>query len=437
MMGYEFAVHVNQYLEAQGVPTRTIAKIDSNPAKSKHLETATTKLFDQEIDFCNLRTELYDEDSRIPAQITFGTPEQDAFRRDTTINSLFYNINTQTVEDLTGLGLKDLAAGLIRTPLSPYETFKEDPLRVLRCIRFASRFGFAMVPELVQAASDASIQSALVSKISKERIGTEVFKMLSGPQPSLAIHYIHQLGLYATVFDTTVAPAPALDSPAPKDPWVAVRAVDTLHWLFSQSPDMGDKRLLYLSAALFPFSDVFTLVKNKHTSLVSLLLRDALKANNHDNHDVNALFRVIPLVQNAIQRHQPPHSPISRQELGMLVRDIGALWPSAITLALVHKILTSQQEWQGQNDPNDEIRAHIHNYTALHQQIIDYGFQHAHEWRPMFDGKQATQMLGLRPGPVVQELIRAMMLWQFDHPNGTADECATMLKAFWAERQQQ
>jgi hypothetical protein len=69
MMGYDFAVHVNEYLTSKGYETRSIAKIDSNPDKSKHLETATTKLFDQEVDFVNLRNEVYNEDSRIPAQV--------------------------------------------------------------------------------------------------------------------------------------------------------------------------------------------------------------------------------------------------------------------------------------------------------------------------------------------------------------------------------
>lgn len=69
MMGFEYATYVNKYLESQGYPIRSIAKIDSNPEKSKHLETATTKLFDQEVDFCNLRTEIYEEGSRIPSQI--------------------------------------------------------------------------------------------------------------------------------------------------------------------------------------------------------------------------------------------------------------------------------------------------------------------------------------------------------------------------------
>lgn len=69
MMGYDFALHVNEYLKSKGYETRSIAKIDSNPDKSKHLETATTKLFDQEIDFVNLRNEVYNEDSRIPAEV--------------------------------------------------------------------------------------------------------------------------------------------------------------------------------------------------------------------------------------------------------------------------------------------------------------------------------------------------------------------------------
>lgn len=69
MMGYEYANYVNTYMRSQGYPVRSIAKIDSNPEKSKHLETATTKLFDQEVDFCNLRTEIYEEGSRIPSQI--------------------------------------------------------------------------------------------------------------------------------------------------------------------------------------------------------------------------------------------------------------------------------------------------------------------------------------------------------------------------------
>lgn len=92
-----------------------------------------------------------------------------------TINALFYNVHSREVEDHTGKvpracgrsgavidqfyqGLEDLRHGIIRTPLPPLETFMDDPLRVIRCIRFASRFGFSLVPELEIAARDEAIQ---------------------------------------------------------------------------------------------------------------------------------------------------------------------------------------------------------------------------------------------------------------------------------------
>jgi tRNA nucleotidyltransferase (CCA-adding enzyme) len=76
-------------------------------------------------------------------------------------------------------GYDDLQAGVLRTPISPYITFVDDPLRVLRAVRFASRFGFSMVPELHAAAHDRGIHEALAHKISRERIGAETDSMLA------------------------------------------------------------------------------------------------------------------------------------------------------------------------------------------------------------------------------------------------------------------
>jgi tRNA nucleotidyltransferase (CCA-adding enzyme) len=86
-----------------------------------------------------------------------GTPEEDALRRDITINTLFYNVHTRQIEDHTHLGLSDLANKLVRTPLDPLQTFRDDPLRVLRCVRFASRFGYELVDELKQAVRNEEI----------------------------------------------------------------------------------------------------------------------------------------------------------------------------------------------------------------------------------------------------------------------------------------
>ncbi len=127
MYGKDFAEHVNEYLQSQGDQVHTVAVIQSNPDQSKHLETARMKVHDMWIDLVNLRSESYAAGSRIPT-IEFGSPEQDALRRDFTINSMFYNLNSGEIEDFTSRGLDDLRAGLIRTPLPAMETFLDGVL---------------------------------------------------------------------------------------------------------------------------------------------------------------------------------------------------------------------------------------------------------------------------------------------------------------------
>lgn len=194
MTGYQFGMALKQYLDVpenlekykrncpDGVLKEEIVslhKIEANPEKSKHLETVTTKIFGLDVDLVNLRKETYSEDSRNP-QMEFGTAEEDALRRDATVNALFYNLNESKLEDLTCRGLEDMKNKLIRTPLEPYQTFKDDPLRVLRLIRFASRLGYRIDEDTEKAMQNSDISAALKLKISKERVGTEVDKMLRG-----------------------------------------------------------------------------------------------------------------------------------------------------------------------------------------------------------------------------------------------------------------
>lgn len=156
----------------------SLHKIEKNPDKSKQLETATVKIFGLDVDFVNLRTETYASDNRNP-HMEFGTAEEDARRRDATVNGLFYNIHTEQVEDFVG-GLDDMKAKIIRTPMEPFQTFMDDPLRVLRLIRFASRLGFSIEPTAKECMGNESVLQALRAKISRERVGIEVDKMLKG-----------------------------------------------------------------------------------------------------------------------------------------------------------------------------------------------------------------------------------------------------------------
>lgn len=201
MLGREFAEHLNEYLKGQGEETHSVGVVLKNPEKSKHLETATMKVGSFWIDFVNLRAEEYtQQDSRIPDLMRIGTASEDALRRDLTINSLFYNINTGQVEDWTGRGFDDLRKGIVATPLPPLTTLLDDPLRVLRSIRFAARLRFTMDDELVEAAKDDRVRTALQQKVSRERIGSEVELMLRSPDPVGAMRLLLDLKLTNTVF---------------------------------------------------------------------------------------------------------------------------------------------------------------------------------------------------------------------------------------------
>lgn len=184
---------IPEMVEKHGVTPTDIGnlhKIAANPEKSKHLETTTIKLFDFDVDFVNLRKETYTDDSRNP-QVEFGTAEEDALRRDATVNALFYNLNTGKVEDFTG-GLAHMSSKLIKTPLDPFQTFMDDPLRVLRLVRFASRLQFTIDPDAEKVMGDSRVLQALRLKISRERVGVEVEKMLKGNETSVII-VLHDL----------------------------------------------------------------------------------------------------------------------------------------------------------------------------------------------------------------------------------------------------
>lgn len=187
MTGEEFVDGLRAYCdeaerrERHGLRAEDVGRLHTvprNPDKSKHLATSTIRLCGLDVDFVNLRRETYTEDSRNPA-VEFGTAEEDALRRDATVNALFYNLHTGQVEDLVG-GLADLDNGLIRTPMEPLQTFLDDPLRVLRLVRFASRLGFRIDRAAEEVMGDERVLSMLKVKISRERIGVELEKMLKG-----------------------------------------------------------------------------------------------------------------------------------------------------------------------------------------------------------------------------------------------------------------
>ena len=159
----------------------------------KNFGTARFRYADTEVEFVGARKESYRADSRKPA-VEDGTLQDDLNRRDFTVNALAIPLNGPEkgqVIDCFG-GLQDMNDKLIRTPLDPDITFSDDPLRMMRAVRFASQLGFSIVPETFEAIKR---NAARLEIISKERIVDEFNKILLSPQPSWGINLLKDAGL--------------------------------------------------------------------------------------------------------------------------------------------------------------------------------------------------------------------------------------------------
>ena len=156
----------------------------------KNFGTAMIKTKGFQIEFVGARKESYSESSRNP-KIKKGTLYDDLSRRDFTINSIAYSIDANELIDPFN-GLKDLAAGVIRTPDDPIISFSDDPLRMLRVCRFISTHGFSPDNETYVAMRDNTERIKIVST---ERIRDEISKLLIGKNPSLGLRTFVESGL--------------------------------------------------------------------------------------------------------------------------------------------------------------------------------------------------------------------------------------------------
>ena len=179
------------------------ARVRTKVSVFRRFGTAMLRYQGMEVEFVGARRESYRADSRKPI-VEDGTLKEDQERRDFTINALAFSLCREDYGELVDPfgGIRDLNEGIIRTPLDPDTTYSDDPLRMLRAIRFATQLGFRIVPE-----SKESIRrnAGRLSILSRERIADELNKIMKTARPSVGWLLIDECGLLPAIL-------PALDA---------------------------------------------------------------------------------------------------------------------------------------------------------------------------------------------------------------------------------
>lgn len=390
-----------------------IVLVEEDAEKSKHLAVAKMKLFGLEVDLVNLRTEVYASDSRTPV-MKMGTAKEDALRRDATINALFYNLQTEQVEDLTGRGLQDMENKIMRTPLEPYQTFRDDPLRVLRLIRFASRLDFEIDPTAQLAMKDPQIHQALKSKISRERVRAEIIKALEGPGPAKALLYIHELNLFSSCFAQPMDPTPPSPDRLPQT-YESLIKIMTNSFLSTslQLKTPNTLALPWLLAAYTPWSSL-------PPKQASLAIKEGLKATVRESKLLSACITHLPQITSlisAVSTSPPETNQPTRGQIGMSLRLWGPTYPHQILFALL---------CNPQLTTNADVETFLH-----HLETLDLQGTKALDQKPILDGREIKKILfptSEKGGPANKVAAEMVMEWGFDHQGAGKEECAEMLR---------
>ena len=184
---------------------KVASKLPGKPQVSifKNFGTAMIKHGDLEIEFVGARKESYHRDSRKPV-VEDGTLEDDQKRRDFTINALALSLNSSNLGDLLDPfdGIGDLERKIIRTPLAPDVTYSDDPLRMMRAIRFATQLNFTIQLQSLQAITENKERIKIVSK---ERIVDELHKIIASKKPSKGFALLHKTELLPIILPELTA----------------------------------------------------------------------------------------------------------------------------------------------------------------------------------------------------------------------------------------
>lgn len=375
-----------------------------------------------QIEVTTYRSEAYDRTSRKP-EVSYGDSiEEDLVRRDFTVNAMALALPEQRFIDPHG-GLEDLAAGVLRTPGTPEDSFSDDPLRMLRAARFAAQLDFEVAPEVVEAMKAMSDRIEIVSA---ERVQGELNKLILSANPRKGLGLLVDTGLA----DRILPELPALrlerdEHHRHKD--VYDHSLIVLEQAIALEED-GPDLVLRLAALLHDIGKPRTrrfesdgrVSFHHHEVVGAKMTKKRLTALKYSNDMIKDVSRLVEL---HLRFHGYGDGEWTDSAVRRYVRDAGPL------LERLHKLTRSDCTTRNKRKANALSRT----YDGLEERIAQLQEQEELDAiRPDLDGNEIMQVLEVGPGPVIGKAYAFLLELRLENGPMGRDAAVAALKEWWA-----
>jgi poly(A) polymerase len=382
---------------------------------------------DHQLEITTYRTDAYDEGSRKP-DVKFGDSlDGDLSRRDFAVNAMAIRLPSREFVDLFG-GLDDIDAQLLRTPVTPEQSFSDDPLRMMRAARFVAQLGFAAAPEVIAAMTEMAGRLEIVSA---ERTRDELDKLITSAHPVAGLRLLVDTGLaeqmlpelpalilerdehhrHKDVYEhslTVLEQAIALEDRLDSAPDLVIRLAALLH-------DIGKPKTRR-------FAEGGTVTFHHHDVVGAKLARKRMKALRYSN---DMIDQVTLLIELHLRFHGYGSGEWTDSAVRRYVRDAGDQLERLHILTRADCTTRNQRKAQRLQRTYDELERRI----AVLAEAEELG-----SIRPDLDGGQIMTILGIPPGPEVGEAYRFLLDLRMDRGPLSEADATEALKAFWAAR---